>query len=121
MGKPVKIVRPRYSHYVVHSTYTIEEVLSHYGKVHNFDGVEVKVVSPRLRLYKDKGVVCVKCGREGSFFRLEHHEKQENDKNHFNLYGTDKESGEVFMMTKDHIIPKARGRQESSYQLPTYV
>ena len=86
--------------------YMAPQIAENYSKM---VGVEVKVSGSRLRLYKKKGVVCVKCGLEGSFFRLERHMKHPEDKFHFNLYGVDEKTNTVFMMTKDHIIPKAKG------------
>ena len=100
---------PRYSNYVVHKTYSIEEVLEHVNgeAKHEFDGVVAKVNSLRLRLYKEKGTACCHCGRVGTFFRLEH-QRANVGQHHFNLYGKD-EDGTLFMMTQDHIIPKSKG------------
>lgn len=64
------------------------------------EGHRVKVTSTRLMTFATKGLNCVTCGREGSYFEV-------NDNTsgpHLNLYSTD-----GVLMTKDHIIPKSKG------------
>lgn len=112
--------------------YSLEEVLVHvemlpehtreigrYGnrnKKHiEFDGDPIKVSSDRLTLFNGKGVSCVTCGIEGSYFR-----KTVNGDGktfHFNLYAIN-EKGEEILMTKDHIVPKSKGGKDafSNYQ-----
>jgi len=72
-------------------------------------GKIAKFTSPRYLVYATKGVICPCCGRSGSFFALERSKAQQTEKCHFNLYGVDSKTGEEFMMTIDHIKPKARG------------
>ena len=74
---------------------------------HNF---LVRPVSLRYSLFKQKGVICVKCGLEGIYFGLEATKidiMKEVPIYHFNLYGIHN----IFevMLTKDHIYPKALG------------
>lgn len=92
-------------------TVSIEEVMEKikpsYRKVKdNIQGEMIKVSSGRLFSFKKNGTTCVSCGLDGSFFAME---KKENDKSyHLNLYGIN-EKGEEVLMTRDHIIPKAKG------------
>ena len=60
----------------------------------------------RYRVFKISAT-CAHCGVEGKFFALERHKFGNTERYHFNLYGIDKAGDEV-MLTKDHIIPKAR-------------
>lgn len=71
-----------------------------------FLGKKVKVYSARLNLFKEKGVKCVTCGIEGSYFALE--SKTNKQSYHLELYAIDKDGNEI-MMTKDHIIPESKG------------
>lgn len=106
--------------------YTIDEVLKHVShsfsytkpKIMKFDGYKVKMNSQRYTLFKRDGVQCVSCGIKGEFFALERHENDKTSRPHFNLYGIDKDGNEV-LMTKDHIIPKAKGGKNalSNYQV----
>lgn len=73
-----------------------------------FAGHMVNMASMRYRLFATKGVKCVKCGIEGTFFSLEKCHGQQSEKYHFNLYGINS-SGKPVMMTKDHIMPKSKG------------
>jgi 5-methylcytosine-specific restriction endonuclease McrA len=57
--------------------------------------------SMRLRMLAAKGVTCVGCGRQGSFFALEFETLATP---HFNLYTDD-----GVLMTMDHIRPRSRG------------
>ena len=75
----------------------------------------VKGVSARYSLFKKKGTVCVTCGLEADYFKVE---RFPNDNGfHLNLYGIDHEGDEV-LFTKDHIIPKAKGgkNNQENYQ-----
>jgi len=72
-------------------------------------GVMVNMTSMRYRTFATKGLKCVQCGLEGSYFSLESHiYKSGNRYYHFNLYAIDK-VGDPVLMTKDHIIPKSLG------------
>ena len=64
----------------------------------------VKLSSVRLRTFK-KSTECVCCGRQGTIMGLDLPIGQTRP--HFNLYCL--EDGAKVLMTKDHIIPKARG------------
>lgn len=107
--------------YIRKEIYSIEEVLSKAvsGKtlaesIEDFDGDSIKMNSHRYQVFKLKGVKCVACGIEGSFFAKER--TPFTPRYHFNLYAVvdDKE----IMMTKDHIIPKSSGGKDqiSNYQ-----
>jgi len=103
-------------------TYKIEQVLPHVRGNTNvrdknklfmqFDGDQVKIRSDRLLTFHRKGIKCVKCGIEGKFFAKERSSKTSYW--HMNLYAVNKEGHEV-LMTKDHIIPKAKGGASSLY------
>jgi len=73
------------------------------------DGFKVVIDSTRLRLFK-KSLKCVECGLEGSIFLLQRGkgEKKQHEPPHLNLYGKDL-TGNLVLMTKDHIIPKSKG------------
>lgn len=74
----------------------------------------VRMNSPRYYVFKAMKN-CVSCGIEGCVMRLEKHH---NDKMpHFNLYAKN-ESGDLVLMTKDHVVPKNRGgdNHHSNYQ-----
>lgn len=78
-------------------------------KVINFAGRPVFMGSKRYLNFKAHGLTCVKCGLQGEYFALEKSCAQKTNKYHFNLYGTDPETGEEVMLTKDHIKPRAKG------------
>jgi hypothetical protein len=73
-----------------------------------FDGHLVRMTSSRYRMFKNKGMTCVTCGFEGTYFALEKHKGAKHNKFHFNCYGID-EDGNERMITKDHIIPRSLG------------
>lgn len=81
---------------------------------HSFDGHSVSMTSSRYRLFAIKGVQCVSCGIEGTYFSLERQKnaKDNNNRYHFNLYGED-EQGNKMLLTKDHIVPVKRGGNNS--------
>ena len=97
---------------------SIEEVLSKVDentpkyKSEIFQGVEVNIGIPNLKVFKMKGTKCVGCGIEAHGFYLEKTPGNfvfsiYNDW-HLNLYATDARGREV-LMTKDHIIPRSKG------------
>jgi len=97
--------------------YTVSEVLDKVIRLHKShrpkDFIKVKfgedwinMASQRYKVFKDKGVKCVCCGREGVLFIKER--TPGTEKYHFNLYAID-DSGDLILMTKDHIIPRAKG------------
>ena len=69
------------------------------------DGYPVYGRSLRYSLFYQKGCNCVKCGRKGSYFKLE--ESDNPERRHFNLYTEDN-----ILMTKDHIKPKIAGGKD---------
>ena len=73
-----------------------------------YNGKLVRMTSSRYRMFKMKGLTCVSCGFEGTYFALEKHKAANYDKFHFNCYGID-ENGNERMITKDHIIPRSIG------------
>ena len=86
----------------------LSTALSEGCKRASFCGKKVGLGSVRYRVYKAKGVTCVRCGIEGQFFAIERHKSQNCSKYHVNLYAII-ESGLEIMMTVDHIIPKSKG------------
>ena len=81
----------------------------------------VPMGSHRYELFATKGIRCVDCGVEGSYFALEKDITDSTSKFHLNLYGKD-ESGNEVMITKDHILPKSKGGENrlSNYQPMCY-
>lgn len=88
----------------------------------DYDGDLVNMTSDRYKTFKLNGTKCVKCGLEGKYFGKEYHNKTKKIKCHFNLYAIDS-NGEEVLMTKDHIIPKARGGMDhlDNYQTMCHV
>jgi hypothetical protein len=80
-------------------------------KYQEYKGFEVKMGSQRYALFDIKGTTCVRCGLKGDRFCLERTSGQ-NNRYHFNLYGTDEEGRDI-MITKDHIIPRSKGGEDS--------
>lgn len=74
------------------------------------DGRRFKKNSPRLILFNTKGTVCVTCGIEGIVFVLETHDLRITP--HLNLYGVNAD-GDRVLMTKDHILPKSKGGENT--------
>lgn len=70
-----------------------------------FFGHTLVLKSLRLQCFKEKGVVCAKCGLAGTHFALEMFRDQGHP--HLNLYAATAQ-GDV-LMTMDHIRPKAQG------------
>lgn len=70
------------------------------------DGYPVYSRSLRYSLFYQKGCDCVKCGRKGSYFKLDI-TKDNPERRHFNLYTEDN-----ILMTKDHIKPKVAGGKD---------
>ena len=92
--------------------YTTKEVLVHVSTLHGhrkkkveFDGDMIKVTSDRLFAFKES-LACAECGIKGMFFVKERDYSQKTF--HFNLYAINGD-GEEILMTKDHVVPKAKG------------
>ena len=83
--------------------------------------ITVPMGSHRYELFATKGIKCVECGIEGSYFALEKDIADSTSKYHLNLYGID-EGGNEVMITKDHILPKSKGGENrlSNYQPMCY-
>ena len=77
-----------------------------------FEGENIKMNSLRLHTFKEKGCVCVSCGRVGTHFRLQKTKKDINY--HFGLYSDDE-----IEMSKDHIVPKSKGGLDSLNNMQT--
>ena len=93
---------------IVFSDYSVPYILGLAEVLPRADlyGYRVRLQSPRLELLRIKGTVCVNCGLEGVFFRLE--TANANMTPHLNLYGVNSD-GKPILFTKDHIIPKSKG------------
>jgi hypothetical protein len=112
---PYVIVGP----YRRYGLYSPKEVLNFIGlHVKEYDGHKVKMSSMRYRTFK-KSIVCATCGIIGVHFALEtHNHSQSLNRPHFNLYAINA-VGEEVLMTKDHIIPKAKGGSNNLNNLQT--
>jgi len=97
--------------------YSPEVVLELIGKRDlRFHGYLVRMSSDRYYTFR-KGLACAHCGIEGQFFLLRAERDHPHRRAHFNLWAV-KEDGSLVMMTKDHIVPAARGGKDriSNYQ-----
>ena len=82
-----------------------------------FHGANVSRYSDRYDVFR-KSLTCTKCGLKGTYFRIDIHKKDiDRQLYHFNLYGVNEEGQEI-LITKDHIIPKAKGGKDffTNYQ-----
>jgi hypothetical protein len=91
-------------------------------KKKDYAGHSVNLKSQRLKLFAQRGIICVECGLSASFFALENHANSLQSKPHFNLYGRDSDGDEV-LFTKDHIHPKSKGGKDrmDNYQVMCVV
>ena len=99
--------------------YSIDEVFNLIGERHLLgnlateknkydmivDGFNVRPLSLRYKTFYQKGTKCVCCDKEGTHFKLCGDEN--TNRRHFNLYADD-----GTLITKDHIVPKARGGRD---------
>lgn len=77
------------------------------------DGFKVRPISLRYKIFYQKGTKCVCCGKEGTHFKLCGDDRSPK-RRHFNLYADD-----GTLMTKDHIIPRARGGMDQVSNMQT--
>ena len=105
------------SKYIRDGKYSIDEILEQVDITNRsqpfgiFGGSKMFLTSSRYRNFKKNGITCKKCGLVGKFFGKEMDAVQSSsgcEKWHFNLYAIRKDGSEV-LMTKDHIVPKAKG------------
>lgn len=78
------------------------------------DGEMIKANSQRLQLFYTKGFKCVQCGTEGKFFIMVKNRSNKGKPDnyyHLELVGITP-SGQYVLMTKDHIVPKAKGGKD---------
>lgn len=73
-------------------------------------GTAIKTGSLRYNLFHEKGLKCALCELEIGFLAAERDRGVEHY--HVNAYGVDEDGDEV-LFTKDHIIPKSRGGDDS--------
>jgi len=108
--------------YVRHKLYPVDEILPLFQtrgpKKIEFDGIIVSRTSQRYDVFV-KNLGCATCGLKGTHFAAERMASSESY--HFNLYAVD-ENGDETLMTKDHIIPKAKGGSNTldNYQTMCY-
>ena len=82
-------------------------------------GHMVNVRSKRYQVFM-KSTKCACCGLEGDFMGLDLLARVQDSQNefpHFNLYGYAR--GELILMTKDHILPKAKGGKDHASNFQT--
>jgi 5-methylcytosine-specific restriction endonuclease McrA len=108
------------------STHSIEEVLSKVNYLEkkskqgkeNMFGDMMHMNSLRYHTFIKSGIKCVCCGIKGNFFAKERDKGSKLEIYHFNLYAINNFGKEV-LMTKDHVIPKYYGGQDSVDNLQT--
>lgn len=71
-------------------------------------GDPINVTSLKLQTFKSDGVRCHICGCKGEYFAKEKYADQPHF--HLNLYAV--KDGKEVLMTKDHIIPVAKGGRD---------
>jgi hypothetical protein len=106
-------------------SYGLQDVLPHIRAAQTggperieLDGDLVAVTSVRLRTFAFKGTRCVSCGIDGLHFRkVRTH--QSDPRPHLNLYAAGLSDLIEVLMTKDHIIPRARGGPDALGNMQT--
>ena len=76
------------------------------------EGYKVYRQSLRYATFYQKGCTCVACGKVGTHFELDPGDN--SSRKHFNLYADDST-----MMTKDHIVPKKHGGDNTVSNMQT--
>lgn len=83
------------------------------------DRIKLTMEDDRYDSFFINGTDCVSCGVKGEYFWLEtfnikksKHGAFYKNKWHFNLYGIDADGNEI-QLTKDHIMPKSHGGDDS--------
>lgn len=88
------------------SLHPIDEVLTKVSKNNLEDDVEL---SDRLLCFLSNGIECAGCGVRGEIFALEETEASCGERKTYNLYANNFKT----YFTKDHIIPKSKGGQDT--------
>jgi len=103
--------------YITKAVFKAEDVIPYAGDYSTnmfVKDCKVHMGSLRYKVFKYKGTKCIACGRKATYVKLEKNCSQPQEKYHFNLYGKD-QYGCEFMMTVDHIKPKAKGGSRKSF------
>jgi len=106
-------------------SYELQHVLPHIRAARTggperieLDGELVAVTSVRLQTFAFKGTRCVSCGIEGLRFRKVRTHPSDT-RPHINLYAAGQSDLIEVLMTKDHIIPRARGGSDALSNMQT--
>lgn len=88
-----------------------------------YAGYRVAMDSLRYHCFA-ASLACERCGIVGDVMRLEYNDTDKTrpaDRAHFNLYAVGAgPDGEDVLLTKDHIVPKSKGGQDTLKNLRTY-
>lgn len=99
----------------------VEVTLSHpeifKDGVVQYHGHRIPMNSMRYQNFLHHGCKCVKCGIEGTFFLKQRTHVSDPDY-HMNLYALGS-GGEKILMTRDHVVPKAKGGPNTLENLQT--
>lgn len=103
---------------IIHAQFDYEDLRPYIGLTYpcrDWYGQKIKMSSTRLELFK-RNPICVSCQKRGSIFLIQSHVKGERP--HLNFFHV-MESGNLLLMTKDHIIPKSKGGSNQLDNLQT--